>query len=123
MWTWIVKIALWALSGVAASKLMNSPKPNGWLMNILLGMVGGIVGSVLCKKLEFFVSSVLSSANSPNKTHGAIGKAPFMKRGIPASKRELFDVRINDQDRISPAALSSSPSCGNGASEAFILFR
>ena len=49
MWTWIVKIALWALSGVAASKLMNSPKPNGWLVNILLGMIGGAVGSVLCK--------------------------------------------------------------------------
>ena len=49
MWSWIVKIALWALSGVLASKLMNSPKPNGWVMNILLGMVGGVVGSVLFK--------------------------------------------------------------------------
>ena len=49
MWTWIVKIALWALSGVLASKLMNAPKPKGWIVNILLGMIGGVVGSVLCK--------------------------------------------------------------------------
>ena len=47
--TWILKIILWALSGVAASKIMNSPKPNGWIVNILLGMVGGMVGSVLFK--------------------------------------------------------------------------
>ena len=47
IWSWIVKIALWALAGVIASKLMNSPKPNGWLVNILLGMVGGVVGSLL----------------------------------------------------------------------------
>ena len=49
MWSWIVKIALWALSGVLASKIMDSPKPNGWIINILLGMVGGVVGSVLFK--------------------------------------------------------------------------
>ena len=49
MWTWIVKIALWAVSGLLASKIMNSPKWNGWIQNILLGFVGGIVGSVLFK--------------------------------------------------------------------------
>ncbi len=49
MLSWIIKIVLWALSGVLASKIMNSPKPNGWLINILLGMIGGVVGSVLFK--------------------------------------------------------------------------
>ena len=49
MWTWIVKILLWALAGVLASKIMNVSKPNGKVINILLGMAGGAVGSVLCK--------------------------------------------------------------------------
>ena len=49
MWTWIVKIVLWALSGVLASKIMGNDKSNGMLVNILLGMAGGAVGSVLCK--------------------------------------------------------------------------
>ena len=49
MWTWIVKIALWALSGVVASRLMGAEKPNGWIKNIVLGCVGGVVGSVLFK--------------------------------------------------------------------------
>ena len=49
MWQWIVKIVLWALSGVLASKLMGAPKPNGWIMNILLGCAGGALGSLLCK--------------------------------------------------------------------------
>ena len=49
MWTWIVKIALWALAGFLAKKIMPDGKPQGWLGNILLGMAGGAVGSVLCK--------------------------------------------------------------------------
>ena len=47
MWTWIIKIALWALAGYLASKLMKDGKPEGWLGNILLGLVGGVVGSLL----------------------------------------------------------------------------
>lgn len=47
--SWIVKIVLWALTGVLASKLMGAPKPQGWIRNILLGCAGGAVGSVLCK--------------------------------------------------------------------------
>ena len=49
LWSWIVKIALWALAGFLASRLMKDGKPQGWLGNILLGMVGGLVGSILCK--------------------------------------------------------------------------
>ena len=51
MWTWIVKIALWALTGFLASKLMSDGKsePHGWIANILFGLVGGVIGSVLCK--------------------------------------------------------------------------
>ena len=47
--SWIIKIALWALAGFLASKLMSGGNPQGWLGNIILGLVGGVVGSVLCK--------------------------------------------------------------------------
>ena len=43
---WIIKIALWALAGFLASKLMKG-RPDGLLSNILLGLVGGVVGSFL----------------------------------------------------------------------------
>ena len=46
LWSWIVKIALWALAGFLGSKLMKG-KPDGLLSNILLGLVGGVVGSLL----------------------------------------------------------------------------
>ena len=46
IWSWIVKIALWALAGFLASKIMKG-KPDGLLSNILLGLVGGVVGSLL----------------------------------------------------------------------------
>ena len=49
MWTWIVKIALWALVGFLAKKIMPDGKPQSLLGSILLGFVGGVVGSVLCK--------------------------------------------------------------------------
>ena len=44
--SWIVKIALWALVGWGAGKIMGG-KPKGLLMNVLLGLVGGAVGSFL----------------------------------------------------------------------------
>ena len=47
LWHWIVKIALWALAGFLASRLMKGGKPEGWLMNIVLGLIGGVVGSLL----------------------------------------------------------------------------
>ena len=47
IWGWIVKIALWALAGFLASKIMKNGKPEGWLGNILLGLAGGLVGSLL----------------------------------------------------------------------------
>ena len=46
LWSWIVKIALWALAGFLGSKLMKG-QPDGLLSNILLGLVGGVVGSLL----------------------------------------------------------------------------
>ena len=46
LWSWIVKIALWALAGFLGSKLMKG-NPDSLLSNILLGLVGGIVGSLL----------------------------------------------------------------------------
>ena len=47
IWSWIVKIALWALAGYLASKLMKDGKPQGWLGNIILGLAGGLAGSLL----------------------------------------------------------------------------
>ncbi len=44
MFWWIVKIALWALAGFAASRLMKSE--GNMLWNIVLGLVGGAVGSL-----------------------------------------------------------------------------
>ena len=46
IFSWIIKIALWALAGFLASKLMKG-RPDGLLSNILLGLVGGVVGSFL----------------------------------------------------------------------------
>ena len=43
---WIIKIALWALAGMIACKIMKG-EPNGLLGNIILGLVGGIVGGFL----------------------------------------------------------------------------
>ena len=44
--SWIIKIALWALAGFIAGKIMDG-KPNSLLANILLGLVGGVVGYTL----------------------------------------------------------------------------
>ncbi len=44
--SWIIKVALWALAGFIAGKIMDG-KPNSLLANILLGLVGGVVGSLL----------------------------------------------------------------------------
>ena len=44
--SWIIKIALWALAGFIAGKIMDG-KPNSLLANILLGLVGGVIGSLL----------------------------------------------------------------------------
>jgi len=54
---WIVKVVLWALVGWGAGKIMGG-KPNGVLMNILLGIVGGAVGSFLCSLLGLHLDGV-----------------------------------------------------------------
>ena len=46
IWSWIVKIALWALAGYLGSKIMKG-KPDSLISNILIGMAGGVVGSLL----------------------------------------------------------------------------
>ena len=46
IFSWIIKIALWALAGFLASKIMKG-RPDGLVSNILLGLVGGAVGSFL----------------------------------------------------------------------------
>ena len=41
---WIVRIALWALAGYVAARLMNTSLSLIW--NIVLGLIGGAVGSL-----------------------------------------------------------------------------
>jgi uncharacterized membrane protein YeaQ/YmgE (transglycosylase-associated protein family) len=42
---WIIRIALWALAGYVASRLMKTDMSLIW--NIVLGIVGGAVGSLV----------------------------------------------------------------------------
>ena len=44
--SWIVRIALWALAGYLGSRFMKG-KPDGLVSYVLLGIAGGIVGSLL----------------------------------------------------------------------------
>ena len=55
---WIIKIALWALAGMIASKIMKG-EPNGLLGNIILGLVGGLVGSLLFSLLRLGTSGII----------------------------------------------------------------
>ena len=45
MFWWIVKVALWALVGFIGSRLMDTKGSLVW--NILLGLAGGAVGSLV----------------------------------------------------------------------------
>nr|AHF24891.1 hypothetical protein [uncultured bacterium Contig21] len=55
---WIIKIALWALAGLIASKLMKG-EPSGLLGNIILGLIGGVVGSFLFSLLRLGTSGIV----------------------------------------------------------------
>lgn len=45
LWTWLVRIALWTLAGYLASRIMKDRTPNGWLVNVIVGWIGGVIGS------------------------------------------------------------------------------
>jgi len=45
LWQWILRIALWTLAGYLGSRIMKDGTPNGWLGNVLLGWVGGLIGN------------------------------------------------------------------------------
>ena len=55
LWSWIVKIALWTLVGYLGSKVMSDGTPNGWLGNIILGWIGGLVGHFAFSLIDFDV--------------------------------------------------------------------
>ena len=55
---WIIKIALWALAGMIACKIMKG-EPNGLLGNIILGIVGGLVGNFLFSLLRLGTSGII----------------------------------------------------------------
>lgn len=59
MFWWIVKIALWALAGFGASRLMKSEL--SLPMNILLGLAGGALGSLLFGLVGLKSTNVLGS--------------------------------------------------------------
>ena len=59
MFWWIVKIALWALAGFIASNIMRSSL--GVLWNIVLGLLGGTLGSFLAGLVGISASNTLGS--------------------------------------------------------------
>jgi len=59
MFWWIVKIALWALTGFIASNIMRSSLSVVW--NVVLGVLGGVIGSFLAGLLGINASNTLGS--------------------------------------------------------------
>ena len=47
LWHWIVKLATWGLAGYFGSRLMKENNPSGIVKNILIGAVGGLLGSLV----------------------------------------------------------------------------
>lgn len=56
---WIVKIALWALAGFIASNIMRSSLSVVW--NIVLGLIGGVIGSFLAGLVGISSTNTLGS--------------------------------------------------------------
>ena len=65
VWQWIVKILIWTLAGYLAGKLMKDENPHGWILNIILGLVGGFVGSLIFSLIglgaKSFIGDILVS--------------------------------------------------------------
>ena len=59
MFWWIVKIALWALTGFIASNIMRSSLSVVW--NVVLGVLGGTIGSFLAGLVGINASNTLGS--------------------------------------------------------------
>ncbi len=59
MFWWIVKIALWALAGFIASNIMRSGLSVIW--NIVLGLIGGVIGSFLAGLVGINATNTLGS--------------------------------------------------------------
>ena len=55
----IVKIALWALAGFIASRLMQSSMSLLW--NVILGLVGGMIGSFAARLSGLTATNTLGS--------------------------------------------------------------
>lgn len=64
IWGWIVKIVLWGIAGYLGSRFMKG-KPDSLLSNIILGFVGGLVGSLLFSLIglgaKSFIGDILVS--------------------------------------------------------------
>ena len=59
LWQWIIKIALWTLAGYLGSRIMKDGKPNGWLGNVILGLVGGLIGTFAFRLIGFKASGFI----------------------------------------------------------------
>ena len=59
MFWWIVKIALWALTGFIASNIMRSSL--SVVRNVVLGVLGGAIGSFLAGLVGINASNTLGS--------------------------------------------------------------
>ena len=59
MFWWIVKIALCARAGFGASRLMKSGE--GMIWNIVLGLIGGVVGSAVASLIGLKSTNVVGT--------------------------------------------------------------
>ena len=52
LWQWILRIALWTLAGYLGSQIMKDSKPNGFLGNVVLGWIGGLIGNFAFRRTQ-----------------------------------------------------------------------
>lgn len=45
MLNWLIKIVLWTAAGYLGSRIMKDGTPNGFLGNMILGWIGGLIGN------------------------------------------------------------------------------
>ncbi|MDO5436346.1 MAG: GlsB/YeaQ/YmgE family stress response membrane protein [Clostridia bacterium] len=64
MLSWILKIVCWIIAGAVASKLMGLNKDNdrnGILVNLIIGVIGGLAGTLIAKLLGIGATNIVGS--------------------------------------------------------------
>ncbi|MBQ6562452.1 MAG: GlsB/YeaQ/YmgE family stress response membrane protein [Clostridia bacterium] len=59
-WQWIIRIVLWTLAGYLGSRIMKDSTPNGWLGNVILGWIGGLIGNFAFRLIGFGSNGVIA---------------------------------------------------------------